>query len=261
MEKIRVLVFVLLLWHLGLTSASTRMNDNGNKKKGRRLHYVQYRRNPNVFTTKMTTYAGSRYWANNRYYKGYTKGKGYVYYQKGKGYSKGYGADYKGKGKGVPAPSPSPPLVLTSTPPPHGECFPETGENGECGRNCDFSFAGGDLCPRGEACCASCNQNDLATECCLSSDCGQDYACRYNKCICEHECCLINDCGDAIHYMCINNQCEQRNCDILATNAECCADTDCPIGYVCEESVCIAEGNPRFTLTWFGDGTNAYARD
>ena len=35
---------------------------------------------------------------------------------------------------------------------------------------------------------------------------------------------------------------------------ECCTDQDCQSSsFVCEETKCINKGNPRFTLSWFGD--------
>ena len=210
----------------------------------------------------MTSYAmGSAYWPKKRPYnnKGYRYSKGRGYQWKGfyKGNkSKGATTIAKGKGGFPPPKKPSPPVVFSATPPPHGECFVDTGENGVCDRNCDFALAGSDLCSQGQSCCVRCNQNDANTECCLSSDCRVDHACRYNQCICAHECCSINDCGDAMRYQCVNNQCQRRDCDVFQTNAECCVDVDCPIGHVCEESVCIVQGGLRFTLTWYGDGKN-----
>jgi len=35
--------------------------------------------------------------------------------------------------------------------------------------------------------------------------------------------------------------------------AECVTDDDCPNDSICNEGTCVRKGNPRFTLTWFGD--------
>jgi hypothetical protein len=47
------------------------------------------------------------------------------------------------------------------------------------------------------------------------------------------------------------------NCRLGDVGVECCVTSDCanPTIEVCESKICIGKGNPRFTLTWTGDGT------
>jgi hypothetical protein len=46
------------------------------------------------------------------------------------------------------------------------------------------------------------------------------------------------------------------SCSLDDVTVECCATSDCadPALDVCESRFCIGRGNPRFTLTWTGDG-------
>jgi uncharacterized protein YfaP (DUF2135 family) len=47
---------------------------------------------------------------------------------------------------------------------------------------------------------------------------------------------------------------DQLLADCSLSTEECCTDTDCPLeDEICVQQICIAEGNPRFTLTWTGD--------
>jgi hypothetical protein len=50
-------------------------------------------------------------------------------------------------------------------------------------------------------------------------------------------------------------------CDLEELGIECCVASDCgdPLttDFTCETNKCIQNGNPRFTLTWYGDGTCA----
>jgi hypothetical protein len=47
------------------------------------------------------------------------------------------------------------------------------------------------------------------------------------------------------------------NCSLGDGGVECCATSDCanPTVKICESNKCLGKGNPRFTLTWIGDGT------
>lgn len=50
-------------------------------------------------------------------------------------------------------------------------------------------------------------------------------------------------------------------CDLTQFGVECCAVSDCGSSsseIVCTSNKCIAKGNPRFTLSWFGDGTSLF---
>ena len=44
----------------------------------------------------------------------------------------------------------------------------------------------------------------------------------------------------------------------IKEGVECCVVSDCGLSFInffCEANKCIRKGNPRFTLTWFGEGT------
>jgi hypothetical protein len=46
-----------------------------------------------------------------------------------------------------------------------------------------------------------------------------------------------------------------RPCVVGEFGVECCSTDDCGAGnFLCTANKCIANGNPRFTLTWFGNG-------
>jgi len=47
--------------------------------------------------------------------------------------------------------------------------------------------------------------------------------------------------------------CASLDCDPDNVTIGCCIDENCEAGEVCVNEVCILRGNPRFTLTWFGD--------
>ena len=86
------------------------------------------------------------------------------------------------------------------------------------------------------------------------------------------ECCTDADCGNATLYACVDNTCLLRECSLdtdddgSTTNnnntlvnattftVECCVDADCgAANLICKENTCINTGNPRFTLSWFGN--------
>jgi len=76
------------------------------------------------------------------------------------------------------------------------------------------------------------------------------------------ECCIDADCKDTSRFECdrASNQCTLLECDL--NEQECCDDSDCDqssssVPTTCVSNICIAQGDPRFTLTWFGEGTRA----
>jgi hypothetical protein len=124
----------------------------------------------------------------------------------------------------------------------------------------------------------SCCGGDPMVQCCLTSDCEdkKGFICKDNQCICDQECCSDENCGDASLYSCVENICRSRECnitsgivqccvditsgivqccvDITSGIVQCCVDADCISGRVCQDNMCISKGNPRFTLSWYGDG-------
>jgi hypothetical protein len=67
------------------------------------------------------------------------------------------------------------------------------------------------------------------------------------------QCCADTDCGDSGRFTCDAPLCVEINCDINADETQCCDNADCEGEYTCVSNTCIIRGNPRFTLTWFGD--------
>jgi hypothetical protein len=111
-------------------------------------------------------------------------------------------------------------------------------------------------------CDSDCNTTDAGTECCADSDCGLAQVC--NSKICETQqacvpgtngviCCNDLDCGGSADFYCENYRCVESTCEV-GGHINCCNLTDCEKGKTCTSNQCIALGNPRFTLEWFGDG-------
>jgi hypothetical protein len=106
-------------------------------------------------------------------------------------------------------------------------------------------------------------QTIAGTGCCVDSDCASNQ-CFENVCaggqFCTQglpdspECCFSTDCP--ANNDCVLNECLPRNCNINRPDIQCCVDSHCNrgVGESCSSSVCILEGDPRVTLTWFGDG-------
>ena len=95
--------------------------------------------------------------------------------------------------------------------------------------------------------------------------CPLNYQCSSSnhQCVCAVECCSDEDCGDPSRYKCtLSHACTLLECN--TTHVECCTNHDCPSAasttanshdvVICESNVCIRDGNPRFTLVWYGDG-------
>jgi hypothetical protein len=113
-----------------------------------------------------------------------------------------------------------------------------------------------------------CNTGQTGVECCGASDCGDTnlFTCESDQCVsfsCDTEktgveCCEDSECGDIGSFHCQSNSCVLRDCKTSLQDVECCADDDCSSGgsssIACVSNVCINNGDPRFTLTWFGDG-------
>ena len=119
-------------------------------------------------------------------------------------------------------------------------------------------------CKAGESCMSNtcvCDPN-LGDEdyCCTSDDCNNGLACVFNRCYeCSienpgTECCADDDCGDS------SLECEGGNClpkDCSTQNYTCCKDSDCPYSnQTCASLECVKKGNPRFTLSWIGEGNS-----
>ena len=129
------------------------------------------------------------------------------------------------------------------------------------------------MCYIGTSCCSGssdpccgnpvdpcCSGNpDPSVQCCLNSDCEDEkgFICKDKQCICDHECCDDEGCGDASLYRCVENSCRSKVCNITSGMVQCCVDNDCTSGRVCQDNICISKGNPRFTLSWYGDGKSA----
>jgi hypothetical protein len=113
-----------------------------------------------------------------------------------------------------------------------------------------------------------CSMGQPGVGCCDASDCGDTtfFTCEAEQCVplsCSTkqtgvECCEDAECGDTDSFRCEANSCVLRDCDTSLQDVECCDDDDCSSrgsgSISCVSNVCINQGDPRFTLTWFGDG-------
>jgi hypothetical protein len=108
----------------------------------------------------------------------------------------------------------------------------------------------------------------VVVECWVASDCGDTtlFTCKSEHCVplsCNTEqtgveCCEDSECGDVVSFRCESTSCVLRGCDTSLQEVECCADDDCNSGgsgsIACVSNVCVNQGGPSFTLTWFGNG-------
>lgn len=113
-----------------------------------------------------------------------------------------------------------------------------------------------------------CDKNLPEVDCCVDVDCGDpafftctaSYQCEDLPCSTDHpeiQCCDDEHCGDTDKFKCDMRQCALVNCDTSDPDIDCCDVGDCgddPEVFSCTSNKCVAKGNPRFTLTWFGDG-------
>ncbi len=158
---------------------------------------------------------------------------------------------------------------------PTNQCNVSDGCNGTCNGNCPSGLCGKDktCCPVLPACNTAngcdCNSGDICYngQCCTpkkgdcgdlgcglkANDCGTNYSCTDNKCVCKEPCgdkkCGFDSCGNLCgtcsEGKCVNNQCcvsicsSKKNCGTDTCGNEC---GTCLNGYSCQNNECVFTG-------------------
>lgn len=150
-----------------------------------------------------------------------------------------------------------------------GTCFVD-GEKATCCNNLESECCAQTDCDPGNVCESMQCVPDTCTvqgdiECCGDENCASEEVCKDHTCtpdVCNTEndgvqCCIDEDCRDTSRYKCESEICVRKDCDHTSGDVECCIDSDCPDGeagiFICTSNICIERGNPRFTLTWYGE--------